>query len=82
MKKFAFCALLSICVAAIAVTTGNSQQTGMSNEYINNLDTTPKMHHTMMKHDSSMHHTMMKHDSTMHHPMHKKMMKPMKDSTK
>ena len=67
MKKFAFVALLSICVSAIAVTSGNSQQTGMSAAYVTNIaDTTPMHHKTMHK--------------TMHKKT-TKMAKPMKDST-
>lgn len=62
MKKLAFITLLSISVVAIAVTSGNSQKS--SAVYVNNVaDTTPKMHHTMMKktsHDSAMHKNMMK----------------------
>ena len=68
MKKFAFVTLLSICVSAIAVTSGNSQGAGMSSDYITNIsDTTPTQHKTW-------------HKST--HTTHKKATKPVKDSTK
>ncbi len=68
MKKFAFVALLSISVAAIAATSGNSQQSGISAGYITNVADTTPMHH------STMHKTMMHKKTTMK--------KPMKDSTK
>jgi hypothetical protein len=76
MKKFAFFTLLSICVTAIAITSGNSQQKSISSEvYATNIaDTTPKAHHTMMKKDTSMHKTMVKKSTT-------KTKKPVKDST-
>ncbi|MEP6685109.1 MAG: hypothetical protein ABJA35_17680 [Parafilimonas sp.] len=77
MKKFAFFTLLSICVTAIAITSGNSRQKSISSEalYATNVaDTTPKAHHTMMKKDTSMHKTMVKKTTT-------KTKKPVKDST-
>ncbi len=78
MKKFVFITLLSISVAAIALTSGHSQQNGLLSANFNNIaDTTPKMHHTMMKkttHDSTMHKTMSTKPKS-------KMKKPMKDST-
>ena len=70
MKKFAFVALLTICVAAIAATSGNSQQAGISAAYFTNVADTTPMHH------STIHKTMMHKKTTM------KMKKPMKDSTK
>ncbi|HEY2725952.1 MAG TPA: hypothetical protein VGI61_02180 [Parafilimonas sp.] len=73
MKKFAFFTLLSICVTAIAITSGNSQSKSISStEFATNIaDTTPKAHH-MMKKDTSMHKTMVKKTKTK---------KPVKDST-
>ncbi|MEP6467206.1 MAG: hypothetical protein ABJB05_12930 [Parafilimonas sp.] len=75
MKKFAFFTLLSICVTAIAITSGNSQAKSISSEFAttNIADTTP-MHHKMMKKDTSMHKTRVKKTT-------KKMKKPVKDST-
>ena len=61
MKKIVFITLLSISVAAIALTSGNSQTNGIASVAFNNIaDTTPKTHHVMVKkpvHDSTMHKT-------------------------
>ncbi|HVX24692.1 MAG TPA: hypothetical protein VHB70_00015 [Parafilimonas sp.] len=81
MKKVVFITLLSISVAAIAVTSGHSQQSGIiSADFSNIADTTPKTHHTMMKkpvHDSTMHKTVTKTKTKMK----PKTKKPVKDST-
>jgi hypothetical protein len=59
MKKIVFITLLCFSVAAIAVTSGNSQSSGIASAGVTNIaDTTPKTHHTMVKkpaHNSTMH---------------------------
>lgn len=62
MKKIVFITLLCFSVAAIAVTSGNSQVSGIASAGgFNNADTvTPKTHHTIVKkpaHHSTMHKT-------------------------
>lgn len=81
MKKVVFITLLSISVAAIALTSGHSQQKSViSADFINIADTTPKTHHTMMKkpaHDSTMHKTVTKTKTKVKPKAHK----PAKDSS-
>jgi len=47
MKKFAFFTLLSICLTAIAIVSGNSRPNqALASSYVTNIDdTTPKHHH-------------------------------------
>jgi len=82
MKKIVFITLLCISVAAIAVTSGNSQTSGIASAGLNNIaDTTPKTHHTMMKkqvHESTMHKTATKTKTKIKTT---KQTKPAKDST-
>ena len=78
MKKIVLLTLLRISVAAIALTRGHSQTSGIASVAFNNItDTTPKTHHTMMKKPvpkSTMHKTITKSKT-------KKPTKPAKDST-
>ena len=81
MKKFAFFTLLSICLTAIVVTSGNSRQkSDLPLASVTNIaDTTPKTHHTTAKKpasDTAMHKT-----STAKKTTSSKTKKPVKDST-
>ncbi len=82
MKKIVFITLLCISVAAIAVTSGNSQQSNIANAGFTNIaDTTPRTHHVMAKkpmHDSTTHKTTTK---TKSKTKTTKPKKPAKDST-
>jgi hypothetical protein len=82
MKKIVFTTLLCISVAAIAVTSGHSQQSSISSAgYTNIADTTPQTHHVMVKkpvHDSMTHKTTTK---TKSKTKKAKPTKPAKDST-
>ncbi len=82
MKKFAFFTLLSICLTAIAITSGNSRQKDVlpSATVTNITDTTPKTtHHTTTKKpasDTAVHKT-----TTVKKTTTSKTKKPVKDST-
>jgi hypothetical protein len=80
MKKIVFITLLCISVAAIAVTSGHSQQSSIASAGFTNIaDTTPKTHHVMVKksaHDNTTHKTIKKTKSKT-----LKAKKPAKDST-
>jgi hypothetical protein len=82
MKKIVFITLLCISVAAIAVTSGHSQESSIASAGFTNIaDTTPKAHHVMVKKSA--------HDNTTHKPITKtksksktlKAKKTAKDST-
>ena len=58
-----FIALLCFSVAAIAVTSGNSQTSGIASAGVINIaDTTPATHHTMM--NKPVHHSTMRKTTT------------------
>lgn len=81
MKKIVFITLLCISVAAIAVTSGHSQQSSIASAGFTNIaDTTPKTHHVMVKksaHDNTTHKT----TKTKSKSKTLKAKKPAKDST-
>jgi hypothetical protein len=86
MKKIVFITLLCFSVAAIAVTSGNSQTSGIASAGITNIaDTTPKTHHhTMVKkpaHDNTVHKATTKTKTKSKATKPKKSTKSTKDST-
>ena len=81
MKRFAFFTLLSICLSAIVVTSGNSRQKDVlpSASVTNIADTTPTTHHATAKKPVS--ETTKHKTTTSKKTTSSKTTKPVKDST-